>query len=284
MKSIIIMLSVLVLAAISIPSAQSAPYLYASTFGFYMDGWSDGGSGTTVLAHSDSSEYSDPPYLYWTLSVQFEADTAQGKMGADLLSHTSAPIYSRTGPGAGADAYMTDYFHIGAGDTGLPIGAEVQIRFLSGFAGNILLEGSPSGGCYVHYNSYIYKSSVGYLATLNTDTDVVPAITSMYPPVNQIVNTSINQVVDVNVGDVLEVYSFFSMDLNGSGYSGEPGYPASEGDNNLGFLNSGYARVGYAAGYEGLDIWSEGGATIIPEPATICLLGLGALSLVSRKK
>jgi len=289
MKSKVIVLAAFILAVISIPSAQSTPYLHASTSGSSMTGWSDGGLDTTTLAHSDSSTFTESfegqVYLDWTLSVDFQASVAQGKMGADLLSHTHVPIGGRTGPYAATDAWMTDYFHIDAGDTELPIGTEVQIRFLSGFAGYILLEGSPSGGCYVHYDSYLYKSSVGYLAQLNTDSAVVPSMTSMYPPVNQIVNTSINKLVTVQVGDVLTVQSFFSMDLNGSAYgSAAAGYPYDEGNNNLGFLDTGYARIGYANGSEDIEIWSDGGATIIPEPATICLLGLGALSLIRKKQ
>jgi hypothetical protein len=262
-------------------SASASPYLSASTFGFEMDGWSNGSWGTTSLHHADAS-VDDDDWVDWTLSVEFQGSTLDGNLGAALLSHTIAPGPSRGGPAAGADASMADYFHIDPGASGLAVGTPVQIQFITGFNGDILLQGNPSGGCFVQYTSALRKYANGViLASLNTNSDVVPSMTSMYPAVDRDVAMEKIVVVNVNVGDVLQVNSDLSMDLNGSGYAGIAGYQPA-GNNNLNFLQGGYARIGFAPGFEGLSIWSDGGANVLPEPMSLILLGLGSM-LIRRR-
>jgi hypothetical protein len=289
MKRKEVVLSFLVFLAISISSVQATPALSGSAFGSYMPGFNAGSWGTTSLEYIDTSVEADSgyddPYVDWNLSVHFKADVSQGAMGADLLSHTTTIGPGRTGPGAGADATMQDYFHIGAGTSGLSNGAEVQIRFNSAFNGSILLEGKPSGGCFVHYVSRFYGSTGVTLAELDTYNDVNPDMISLYPLVDRDISAAVNQVVTVHVGDVIQVYSYLSMDLNGSAYgTAAYGYPMIQGDNNLNFLDGGYAGIGYADGYEDLNIWSDGGASIVPEPMTISMLGFGSVCLLARRK
>jgi hypothetical protein len=282
MKNKIIFVSAILLTAVLAQPAQSAPYFWATAHGQDIPGFDTGtGVGNIAIDHSYSSSYNDD--YQWTLDVHFKGDVRTGQMGANLLSSTTAPGHSRGGPFAVADSQMDDYFHISAGESGLAVGAPVQIRFLSGFSGSVLLEGKPSGGCYVSYQATLSGTS-GLLAQLNTDSAVVPKMTSMYPQVDQIVDAGVDQLVTVHIGDTLHMFSYLSMDLNGSGYSTlDPGYVPS-GRDDLNFLNGGFARVGFADGFENIEISSDGGATIVPEPATMCLLGLGALGLIRRNK
>ena len=120
MKNKLIFVSAILLAAILAQPAQSAPYFWARAFGSSIPEWNTGGgAGNITLEFVDSSTEADDGYddpsVDWTLGVHFKGDVRTGQMGADLLSSTFVPGWSRTGPGAGADSEMDDYFHIGAG-------------------------------------------------------------------------------------------------------------------------------------------------------------------------
>lgn len=208
----------------------------------------------------------------WTNDMYFRADASTGEIGTALLSHTNASGPSRTGPYSYIDVTMRDTFHVDPGG-GFGEGDPVEINFLADWTGHILLQGLPSGGSYVHYRARLQFGGV-ILAELNSVNN------SNYPPMDLIVNRLLNETISVNVGDVLTVRQYISFDLNGSEYSGV----IPSGDNNLDFLNTGWAGLGYAPGYEGLNIWSDAGAVIVPEPGSLALIGVGLLALLRRTK
>lgn len=213
--------------------------------------------------------YSDT-WLDWTNDLYFRADISTGEIGVAMLSHTNAPGPARTGPYSNIDVSMYDTYHIEPGG-GFGTGDPVEIDFLASWIGHVLLEGSPSGGSFVRYLAQLYLGG-----TLLAELDSVDS--GLYPYENFAVNRSARQRVAVHVGDTLTFKYWISLDLNASAYAG------NSGDNDLDFLDTGTGWIEYAPGYEDLNIWSDAGAAIVPEPATLSLLGLATVMLVHRRR
>jgi len=240
-------------------------------------------TGTTPADDHDvnfhvTGSYTDTDATYglildWTNDMYFRADTVTGEIGAALLSHTHAPYASRSGPYSYIDVNMRDTFHIDSGG-GFEIGDPVNFVFNTAWHGQIFLEGQPSGGCYVHYRARLRRAG-----TILHELDSVS--NSLYPSRDEWVNESLNEIISGVVGDTYVVEQYISFDLNGSEYSR---FDDAEGDNNLDFLNTGSANLGYAPGYETLNISSDGGAVILPEPASATLMLLGVGAILRRRK
>ena len=250
----------------------------------YSDVASPGGFVVTGTGHGDDTDVRfhlrgahGEPSLTWTNDLHFRADAATGEIGAALLTHTDAPGPGRSGASAMIDVWMWDMFHVDPGP-GVSPGEAVDVDLRAAWDGHILLEGSPNSGAHVEYRARFFLGSGGWYGPLLAE--LISISPNLYPPMDETVSRSLNQRVTVSAGDVISVHQYITFDLNGSAYSGDT---IPSGDNNLDFLDTGWAGVGYSPDYEHLNIWSDAGAPVAPLPGSFALLATGSAVLAARR-
>lgn len=242
----------------------------ANPLSFVVTG-SGPGDDHDVSIHLEGS-FSDAN-LTLDADLYFYADVFTGEIGAYLGGHTESPGSARPGPaGMSMTAWMWNIVHVDAGP-GDTVGDPVQIDYYADWDGHILMEGIPWSGSYVEYQARLFMGDGGKHGVKLAELDYIDVIG---PPRDDWVHETLRQRIDVHVGDTLSMYQYIRCELNGSSYSGAT---VPSGDNYLDFLDTGWSAVGYAPGYEGLNLWTESGAVILPVPLPSATAMFGAAML-----
>ncbi|MHC4213134.1 MAG: C25 family cysteine peptidase [Planctomycetota bacterium] len=241
----------------TVDNARANYWTQVSGHGTGIDSYNISGWGITSLSHEDTGYYDGTDYDQILVNKTW-ANVATGRMGGGLwgtaIVNPSAP-QRRPGPYGTADTRIIDIFTIGPGTSGLQNGEPVQILFFAEINGWFKLLGNPSGGSSTSYRAQLWRPP-SILEELDYDTG------GLYPPQDFLVHDQLLKVVNVNIGDVLKIDAKMDNTMNGSAHD-----PGATETNYLDIMPSGIARLGYAPGYENIEIISDANAPIeIPKP------------------
>jgi hypothetical protein len=260
----------LMLLAIAGSPATASFYSQASTHIYGAADW--GEQAGVPLSHRADGSGSASSYWDWTTAAEVYADVQQGLLRAGafqtLVVHTPSSAGSYY---VNANASFHDTFTIDAGGSGLPVGTEVQIRFRSSVVGDVYRVATSGDAGTARFISTLWRSSTK-LAELNYQAN------NLYPPNDFDVNEVVDQFVTVHIGDTLNLYASMVADLGDTGTRVPGSYEYW-----IDLTHTGLAQLGYAPGYDDIQIVSEAGAVILPEPMTLGLLALGGLVLLRRR-
>ena len=254
-----VLISLLITLILAGNNAWADYWTQVSGHGTGIDAYNYGGWGTLSLSHEDTGYYDGTDFDQILVNKTW-ANVGTGRMGAGLWGTTivspDAP-QRRSGPYGTADTRIIDYFTVAAGQSGLQQGDPVQILFFAEVNGRIVLHGNPSGGSSTSYSAQLWrKFPYGILAELDYSTG------GIYPPQDILVHDQLLEVVDVSIGETLYIDAMMDNTMNSSGH--EPGTTQT---NYLDIMPSCIARLGYAPGYENIEIISDANAPIsIPKP------------------
>jgi hypothetical protein len=249
----------MVLLSLLLPAVAGMANYFSqiSGHGTGIDAYTYGGFGTLSLSWEDTGSYVGFDYDQILVNKTW-ANVGKGRMGAGLWGTTAVSANApqkRPGPYGTANAWITDYFTISAGQSGLQQGDPVQILFFAELDGRVVLYGTPSGSHQTSYKAQL-KSGSGIFAELDYTTG------GMVPPQNFGVNERVLQVVNVKIGDRAWIDARLYNWMNGSAHD-----PGTTETDYLDFCSSAIARIGYAPGYENILITSDANAPIeIPKP------------------
>ena len=222
-----------------------------------ISSYSFGGLGTLSTDYEDTGTLEDTDYDQ-TLVNRAWSNVGTGCTGTGIWGTTEVSQQAqspRPGPYGQAMAETEDRFLVTAGSSGLPNGSPVQVYFFAELNGSIELHGNPSAGSRLRYRAQLRRAST-VLTELDYDTG------SLTPPQDFYVNEQLLKTVKVYIGDTLTIQTAMNNQLGSSTHN-----PGETETNYLDFASSGVARLGYAPGYEKIQITSSAKAPIeIPKP------------------
>lgn len=260
---------------------ETSIVLYATEVPTYVGG----GSEVAYAQHESNSGWVSLSAYYDQFSSSgAEVDAINGSLkveayGSVRLNPICDPCSVIT-PNSSATAQFWDAFTINPGG-GFVAGDTVQVRLLAGLGGDVFLTGKPMAG-----SEWGFTVSFGPSNGIGSDDlfQIQEYSGGLYPPKDEAVGPqSWDQMVSVTVGQKYYLWTELFAHVGGSSFQG---WPIDTYTNYVDFYGTGptglgYAGLGYASGYEGVNIVSSAGATIaaVPEPETYAML-LAGLALV----
>jgi len=279
----------LVLAA----PAAAAPEYGSSVIRFWVSRGSPavldaGGNGTGYIAALDTGGNSfngDFGGYVWAISGSGMASAAAGNLGCAFVTTMNTwAEFVVGGPTGVAEVKLWDHFTVGPGDSGLPPGTPVQLLFHTGLSGKIVLNPSyfPLSSHTSPPSGFEYRAALtgglGYAGNPRGQAEATSSI-GYDPGTVDGLKLTWDFVVDSYVGDRLYLETWLKVQYIGAYYAAQAAFT-----DYLDFSHTATAAVGFAPGYENISIVSDAGAPLLPEPATLSVLALGALAMMRRRR
>ena len=219
-----------------------------------------GGLGIPTAQHDDVATVDLSGYSQ-TTGGDLTSDATRGSLEGQCFSSIEIfdPI-SRLSGFSEMYVHQVDTYTIGAGTTGLPTGAPVQVRIEARLNGRFIQQGRPSGGGELLFNVVGVPGLVGRWVDWGTG--------GLSPPQDIRVNESWAIIADTTVGATFALTSNLEATLNGTAFDG----PTSGANSATG---AAFVRVSPAPGFSGLAITSEAGAPTTPLPLVPLLSPIG---------
>jgi hypothetical protein len=249
----------------------------------YVDDHSAGGADVDYVQHESTSGWIPifGGYFAQLATARAEASASAYTLraaasGSVELYPVCSPCSASTPSYASGKATLWDTISIQPHD-GFAAGDVVKIRVGAGLSGDVFLTGSQNDGSEWWFNVYFGPS-------LGASTDNLFRLElysgGLLPPHDAAVGPlAWRQTVDVEVGKSYKLWGQLYAHVGGSGFYG---YPAGTYTNFVDFYGTGVTGVGYAPGFEGIEIVSAAGGPIaaVPEAASSLTMAIGLAALL----